>query len=69
MRNWMFSLIAVTGMFVAGFLTTDAIAQNKSMWCMVDKKSGDFTSSCFKTKGECTREARKKGMTCGLTFE
>jgi hypothetical protein len=69
MRNWMFSLIAVSGMFATGFLTTEAIAKNKSIWCMVDKKSGDFSSSCYKTKEQCMKEARKKGMTCGMTFE
>ena len=45
-----------------------AAAKNKSIYCMVDKK-GNYTSTCFKTMNECQKEAPKKGMTCGKTFE
>jgi hypothetical protein len=71
MRKSLLAVTAITVMFGAGFLTTEAIAKAKakSIWCMVDKKSGDFSSSCYKTKEQCMKEALKKGMTCGMTFE
>jgi hypothetical protein len=55
---------------VASFLGAAGVAsaKNKSMYCMVDKQ-GNYTSTCFKTMNECKKEAPKKGMTCGKTFE
>ena len=63
--------LAILGLVsVLSFLGTAsiAIAKNKSIYCMVDKK-GNYTSTCFKTMNECNKEAPKKGMTCGKTFE
>lgn len=60
------ALSAVLG--VVSFSATTAVAQSKSIWCMVDK-SGDFTSQCYPTRSVCEREARKKGLSCGMTFE
>jgi hypothetical protein len=63
-------LLIVAFVSTATFMgaATLASAKNKSMYCMVDKQ-GNYTSTCFKTMNECLKEAPKKGMTCGKTFE
>ncbi|MFM1879928.1 MAG: hypothetical protein RLZZ344_162 [Pseudomonadota bacterium] len=56
------------GFFIAGSQLAYA---KKTQWCIVDKKSGDYTSDCFKTREECQKKAGKKGSSfgCGVTYE
>jgi hypothetical protein len=66
MKQWIvLGVVAATGFFGMNTLVT---AKPKTMYCMVDE-SGNFTSKCFSTRSECTREARKEKKTCGTTFE
>lgn len=66
MKQWIvLSLVAATSFLGFNTLVT---AKPKTMYCMVDAK-GNFTSKCFDTRSQCTREARKEGMTCGTTFQ
>jgi hypothetical protein len=66
MKQWIIlSLVAATSFLGVNTLVS---AKPKTMYCMVDEK-GNFTSKCFNTRSECTREARKEKRTCGTTFE
>jgi hypothetical protein len=59
--------------FASGSLSVPSIALAKKtpVWCVVDQKSGDYSSDCHKVKGDCEKAARetakKKGgrFTCG----
>ena len=57
-------------LFAATVLVTTplAVAAKKTVWCAVEKKSGDYTADCFKTKSECNAFIQKKGASkfeCG----
>ncbi|MGA1553583.1 MAG: hypothetical protein ACO35I_06055 [Burkholderiaceae bacterium] len=51
-----------------------AFAKKNTVWCVVDQKSGDYSSDCHKVKGDCEKAARetakKKGgrFTCGANM-
>ena len=45
-----------------------AVSAKKTVLCAVEKKSGDYTADCFKTKSECNAFIQKKGASkfeCG----
>lgn len=51
-----------------------ALAKKNTVWCVVDQKSGDYSSDCHKKKSACEKAARetakKKGgrFTCGANM-
>lgn len=51
-----------------------AFAKKNTVWCVVDQKSGDYSSECHKVKSDCEKAARdmakKKGgrFTCGANM-
>jgi hypothetical protein len=51
-----------------------AFAKKNTVWCVVDQKSGDYSSDCHKVKSDCEKAARetakKKGgrFTCGANM-
>lgn len=58
------SLCAATVLVATPF----AVSAKKSVWCAVEKKTGDYTADCFKTKSECSAFVQKKGASkfeCG----
>ncbi len=58
------SLFAATVLVATPF----AVSAKKSVWCAVEKKTGDYTADCFKTKSECNAFIQKKGASkfeCG----
>ncbi len=59
-----FSLLVAAAFVVAPM----AASAKKTVWCAVEKKSGDYTADCFKTKSECNTFVQKKGASkfeCG----
>jgi hypothetical protein len=48
-----------------------ALAKKPPLWCVVDQKSGDYSSDCHKLKSDCEKAAletaKKKGgrFICG----
>lgn len=60
--------VLTVGFFVAG---TELAYAKKTQWCVVDKKSGEYTSDCYKTREECQKRAGKKGsgFACGVSYE
>ncbi|MBM3375316.1 MAG: hypothetical protein FJY35_04400 [Betaproteobacteria bacterium] len=62
------SAFFATVFFIGG---TQLAYAKKTQWCIVDKKSGDYTSDCFKTREECQKRAEKKGsgFGCGVSYE
>lgn len=61
------SVFLAFGFFMLGSQLAHA---KKTQWCIVDKKSGDYTSDCFKTREECQKKAGKKGsaFSCGVSY-
>jgi hypothetical protein len=61
------SLFLALGVFLLG---TQLAYAKKTQWCIIDKKSGDYTSDCFKTREECQKKAEKKGsaFSCGVSY-
>ena len=51
-------------------LGTQLAYAKKTQWCIIDKKSGDYTSDCFKTREDCQKKADKKGSAfgCGVRY-
>ncbi len=51
--------------------SSQMVYAKKTQWCIVDKKSGDYTSDCYKTREECQKRAGKKGsgFGCGVSYE
>ena len=58
----------------SGSFPNIAFAKKNTVWCVVDQKSGDYSSDCHKVKGDCEKAARetakKKGgrFTCGANM-
>ena len=66
------AFVALAGLFFLSLVTATQIANaKKTQWCIVDKKSGDYSSDCFKTREECQKRAAKKGsgFGCGVNYE
>ena len=45
-----------------------ALAKKPPVWCVVDQKSGDYSSDCHKVKGDCEKAARETAKKKGGRF-
>ena len=45
-----------------------ALAKKPPLWCVVDQKSGDYSSDCHKVKGDCEKAARETAKKKGGRF-
>jgi hypothetical protein len=45
-----------------------ALAKKTPVWCVVDQKSGDYSSDCHKVKSDCERAARETAKKKGSRF-
>lgn len=45
-----------------------ALAMKTPVWCVVDQKSGDYSSDCHKLKSDCEKAARETAKKKGGRF-
>ena len=45
-----------------------ALAKKTPLWCVVDQKSGDYSSDCHKVKSDCEKAARETAKKKGGRF-